>query len=121
MEDRNQVFENFLKDNPKFVAGHHRQLADWAYDTKYRDQVASGDMTFEAALIKSRDEALETLPPPHEKIQTITGLTGYDAAVAQMAIGRNQEIPPPSGHIEASPGLVARIAARTAGFKTEED
>jgi hypothetical protein len=121
MKDRNQVFEDFLKDNPKFVAGHHRQLADWSFDTKYRDQVASGDMSFSEALIKARDEALETLPPSHEKTQTITGLTGYDAAIAQMAIGRNQPIPPPSGHIESPPGLVALITARSGGFKTEED
>lgn len=123
MEDHNQVFAAFIEKNPSFAnpEGHHRRLADWSYDTRYRDQVEAGDMTFEAALFKSRDEALETLPPPHEMIQTITGLTGYDRSIAEIAISRNQPIPPPSNRTAEPLGLVAQICAQRAGLKNEED
>ena len=123
MGNRNEVFSKFISDNPMLAnpEGHHRRLADWSYDTKYRDKVDSGEMSFQSALIASRDEALKTLPPPHEKLQTAEGLTGADRAIADMAIARNQPIPIPSGNSNDQPGIVAQTCARYGGIKTKED
>lgn len=87
-ENRNQLLADFVKKNPSFAnpEGHHRRLADWSYDTKYRDKVARGEMTFETALAAAGKEALETMPRQTEASQII----------AEMAIARNQPIPTPS-------------------------
>lgn len=88
MENRSEILSRFFKDNPAFKdpSGHPRRLADWSYDTKYRDKVASGEMAFETALVAAGKEALETMPRQTEASQII----------AEMAIARNQPIPTPS-------------------------
>ena len=65
----NKIFEEFIKANPTFQnpAGHHRRLADFSYDAKYRSRVAEGSMTYVDALAAARDDALEIMPIPDEK------------------------------------------------------
>ena len=122
MENRNEVFQKFLEENPTLAnpENHHRRLADWAYDTKYRNKVASGEMSFQEALNASLHDAIKTLPPAHEQTQSIEGLTGYDADIARMAIGRNQPIPTQPERSNESGGVVARICAQNAGFRQGE-
>ena len=70
VKNRDEILADFFTENPNFVSGHHRQLADWAFDTKYRDQVASGKITLTDALIASRDSALKLLPLPVDETNT---------------------------------------------------
>jgi hypothetical protein len=114
MDDHNKIFGDFIKDNPAFAAGKHRQLADWHYDTKLRDAVDKGEMKFADALTAARDHALELLPIQQKRETT---LSAHDTAIRNIAIARNQEPPTPSGRKDEEPlSEIAQICAQRAGL-----
>lgn len=89
--NRNEILDRFFKDNPELSdpQNHHRKLADWSFDTRFRPQVDAGTMDFEAAINAAKAEAYKILPRPGQS----KDVTQINDAVRELAELRNQEPP----------------------------
>ena len=86
--NQEEILGKFFSENPELAdeSNHHRQLADYFYDTKHRPLVDAGAMDFETAINAAKADAYKMLPKPAQP-------TDPHEALRELAMSRNQEPP----------------------------
>lgn len=64
--NRTEILDKFFADNPLFADENstYRRVADWQFDTQFRDKVDSNELNFEAALNATKNAVFKIMPPP---------------------------------------------------------